>query len=219
MKKALITLFAFVGAAGAAQTTIDFSFATSSDVIEFNSITLAQDWTLTLNLQTNVTSAFNQWGTPILSTNSINGDYQLLQVYATANGEKIVVKSNNDKDTYRIEKTQQGTTGQADWDAWKATSAKTFVMDYKIETKTLTFNVTGANETAIASNSWSGIDFGDNVLTQFTTNISATQVASQGWTLPSGSFTYGKADPVPEPTTATLSLLALCGLAARRRRK
>ena len=211
MKKPLITLLALASIAGAAQTTIDFSFSSSSEVITFDSIALAQDWTLTLNLTTNVTSAFNEWGTSILSTGDINNAYQTLQVYAGSAGNKIVVKANNNNDNYIIE--------QDNWDAWKETSAKTFVLDYDIDTYTLTFNVTGADGTAIASNSWSGVKFEDKVLTQFTTNISAGQVQNNGWTLPSGSFTYGKADSIPEPTTATLSLLALCGLAARRRRK
>lgn len=62
----------------------------------------------------------------------------------------------------------------------------------------------------------------DDILSGFTTGISDYDVNSvdpggQLWKRPSGSFTGTVA--VPEPTTATLSLLALAGLAARRRRK
>ena len=60
-----------------------------------------------------------------------------------------------------------------------------------------------------------------------TTKIGATSIASlddldipAGYTLDMGKLmTTGVAQSVPEPTTATLSLLALAGLAARRRRK
>ena len=60
-----------------------------------------------------------------------------------------------------------------------------------------------------------------------TTQIGATSIASlddldipAGYTLDMGTLmTTGVAQSVPEPTTATLSLLALAGLAARRRRK
>ena len=59
------------------------------------------------------------------------------------------------------------------------------------------------------------------------TQIGATSIASlddldipSGYTLDMGTLmTTGVAQSVPEPTTATLSLLALAGLAARRRRK
>ncbi len=51
--------------------------------------------------------------------------------------------------------------------------------------------------------------------TSFVTSINDTQL-NNGWTLPSITFTT---PVVPEPATATLSLLALAGLAARRRRK
>ncbi|MBQ3143973.1 MAG: PEP-CTERM sorting domain-containing protein [Akkermansia sp.] len=59
------------------------------------------------------------------------------------------------------------------------------------------------------------------------TKIGATSIASlddldipTGYTLDMGKLmTTGVAQSVPEPTTATLSLLALAGLAARRRRK
>lgn len=62
----------------------------------------------------------------------------------------------------------------------------------------------------------------DDILSGFSTGISDYDVNSVGpggqlWKRPSGSFTGTVA--VPEPTTATLSLLALAGLAARRRRK
>lgn len=46
-----------------------------------------------------------------------------------------------------------------------------------------------------------------------------TADGKQYWNIPTGTFTGTIVqDSVPEPTTATLSLLALAGLAARRRR-
>ena len=68
-----------------------------------------------------------------------------------------------------------------------------------------------------------------NNVTAGSTQIGATKIASlDGLVIPEGQkldmatlMTTGvaKTMPVPEPTTATLSLLALAGLAARRRRK
>ena len=217
---AAFVALALGGLAMGAQTTIDFSFSQASDVITFDSISLNQDWTLTLNLTTTVTSGFNQWGTPIISTeNDATAATQLLQVYAGVAGDSMVVKPNRGDDNCKV------TLGTDAHQAWKATSAKALVLGYDAEAKTLTFNVTDGIGTLIADKTWTSISFVDSktktdkILTQLKTGISADMVTSQGWTLPSGSFTYGKADAVPEPTTATLSLLALAGLAARRRRK
>jgi MYXO-CTERM domain-containing protein len=58
----------------------------------------------------------------------------------------------------------------------------------------------------------------------FTTQLNNPNLGS-GWGISGGTFTGEVIAPnpnapvVPEPTTATLSLLALAGLAARRRRK
>ena len=217
---AALVVLTLGGLAMGAQTTIDFSFSKPTDVIQFDSISLAQDWTLTLNLTTTVTSGYNKWGTPIVSTeDDPTAATQKIQVYAAVAGDSIIIKPNCGNDNYKV--TLSGEAMQA----WKATSAKTLVLDYDVEGKALTFNVTDDSGTSIADVSWKNVSFvdgktqSDKVLTQLKTGISADMVASQGWTLPSGSFTYGTADAVPEPATATLSLLALAGLAARRRRK
>lgn len=52
------------------------------------------------------------------------------------------------------------------------------------------------------------------LLTEGTTTMSATYTDN-----PDGSITITATEIVPEPTTATLSLLALAALAARRRRR
>lgn len=216
MKKTIITLFALSlsGIAMGAQTTKNFTFTSVSDVISFDSIDLAQDWTLTLNLTTTVTSGFNDWGTPILSSeNDPTAATQLIQVYAKDAGDAIVVKANNGNDDYTA------SVGNNVQNAWKDTSVKNFVLNYDVETTTLTLNVTTQEGVSIVSNSWSSVSYTGKKLTQLKTGISQDMIQSQKWTLPSGSFTYGKDDAVPEPTTATLSLLALAGLAARRRRK
>lgn len=62
------------------------------------------------------------------------------------------------------------------------------------------------------------------LLTELSTGITQEQLDSTlsgyaMWGLPTVSFSGTEASAVPEPTTATLSLLALAGLAARRRRK
>ncbi len=211
---AALVVLTLGGLAMGAQTTIDFGFSQSTDVITFNSISLNQDWKLTLNLTTTVTSGYNQWGTPIVSTeNDPTAASQIIQVYAGAAGDSLVVKANNGDDHYKV------TLGDEAKQAWKATSAKVLVLDYEVDGKALTFNVTDADGTSIVNTIWEDVSFENKILTQLKTGISADMVANQNWTLPSGSFTYGKAVAVPEPATATLSLLALTGLAARRRRK
>ena len=74
------------------------------------------------------------------------------------------------------------------------------------------------------SKTFSNVDFGSNVISMFTTDLTDPSLGS-GWGISGGTFTGEAiarnplAPAVPEPTTATLSLLALAGLAARRRRK
>lgn len=213
MKKTLIALLAMFsgGYAMGEQTTIDFSFSSPSDVITFDNISLAQDWTLSFSLKVTPTNGYNEYGTPILSTeNDVFTPTQVLQVYAGIAGDSMVVKPNTHDDTYKF---NLNTNVQ---DVWKASSDKNFELNYDFETETLTFNVTDAAGTTILDAKMNNISFGDHNLSQLKTGISQNMLNSQQWSLPKGSFTYGS---VPEPTTATLSLLALAGLAARRRRK
>ena len=213
MKKTLIALLAMFsgGYAMGEQTTIDFTFSSPSGVITFDNISLAQDWTLSFSLMVTPTNGFNNYGTPILSTeNDPFTATQKLQVYAGIAGNSIVVKPNRGDDSCK------STLNTDVQDEWKATSYKEFELSYDLETTTLTVNVTDAAGTSILDADWSGVTFDNCYLSQLKTGISQNMLNSQQWSLPTGSFTYGS---IPEPTTATLSLLALAGLAARRRRR
>ena len=74
---------------------------------------------------------------------------------------------------------------------------------------TVTYNLT---QDQIKSSDYSYYKFYDNSTTRYITNGNAEQLSD---------IVVWRGDNlvVPEPTTATLSLLALCGLAARRRRR
>ena len=194
------------------QTTIDFTFSSPSSVITFDNISLTQDWTLSFSLMVTPANGYNDWGTPILSTETDpTAAEQTLQVYAPKGGNSIILKPNRGDDKYKVN------LDAAVQDEWKASSYKEFELSYDFETTTLAFSVTDAAGTSIVDTKWSDVQFSNTqTLSQLKTGISQAMLDSQQWSLPSGSFIYGS---VPEPTTATLSLLALAGLAARRRRK
>lgn len=104
-------------------------------------------------------------------------------------------------------------------------------------TYTATINCSAENGTitftAVASNGLTPFNYSvnkfieeDTILTNLSTGITQDLVdmfnaeGTDYWSVPTGSFTGTIVqDSVPEPTTATLSLLALAGLVARRRRR
>lgn len=95
------------------------------------------------------------------------------------------------------------------WTFNKETESITLLLDRTASTANTPFTVTvdnlqlGSDDMIVFA--WSGSAVGG---TNGGTKISVTDVAMSATTA-----------PIPEPTTATLSLLALAGLAARRRRK
>ena len=86
---------------------------------------------------------------------------------------------------------------------------------------TLTFTIDGDSDHTVAlagstAGTWSGVDTFDTTNWGNVGGGGYTNVGTNAAPLVSLNVTTA---PIPEPTTATLSLLALAGLAARRRRK
>ncbi len=78
---------------------------------------------------------------------------------------------------------------------------------------TYTLSVTGGNQAMTPTLTWDG---GSETLASYAGNMNGAAAITS--VLNPGTITI-EVPSVPEPTTATLSLLALAGLAARRRRK
>ncbi len=237
MKKTLITLaaLAMVSVACAATytdtyTATDFNTDASNDDGSWKVLTLTNtldnscDWILTATI-TIGTDSYNTWGTPALAT-----------------GDNVFSKSG--LQVYLSNKDYQGTvehplkTGWFSGEHDDVTMSGTHAGD--VLTLTYSFDKDGGdNGTGLLHIDYTlqrnGTTYTDDNSSWYTNtdvaNMNALNISKvsttigtadlEGWTLDSLTVTRTLADTpaVPEPTTATLSLLALAGLAARRRRK
>ncbi len=180
----------------AATTTEVFSLEEQSTVQLANQYDMGQDWTLSFEFT--VSPANQSKSLTILSTDGLkmSADYtmHLARVYAA--GQDYIPSDRN----------------------WINGGTYTCTMVYDSARDALTVAWGSKKKTL------TGVDFGSNVLSSFTTDLTDPSLGS-GWGISGGTFTGEAiarnplAPAVPEPTTATLSLLALAGLAARRRRK
>lgn len=106
-----------------------------------------------------------------------------------------------------------GNTDHKVGEAPLATSG-TYTLDLSHIGTVLTASIKNAQGEEIASSTLNNVTWAEGTtVDHFTTTITDGQRAN-GWSMPTGTLAL-----VPEPTTATLSLLALAGLALRRRRK
>ena len=231
MKKTIIALMALAGVAMGAETiTIEssdwnqlednkgYTLDLSSKPIDLT----ADNWVLTLTMDVVAGTATNQWGSGAISTgsNPLGGFYDYyameannsadgLQSYITKGGEVRFVGGGICKGTLGL----TPTTDAAPIGTIDANKKVTLVYTLTRTGENTTLSIT-ADGTAIAKEitlsnekcKW------DHTVSTLSSTLTDTQTAA-GWTLASGSFTI-----VPEPATATLSLLALAGLCARRRR-
>lgn len=94
------------------------------------------------------------------------------------------------------------------------------LINCSLETDNLRFDAAGVSGDVLGDKVLVGIDFGSDV--SFVGDSSATLVQAGGEQqdirMQNGIVWFGDAEALPEPATATLSLLALAALAARRRR-
>lgn len=173
----------------------------------------ATAWSIETTFTYKTDTAMNTYGTTILSTvsdltaNSYDGG---LQVWANKTGTLIVKGCGFDN----------GTRGHYLSTALTADSRYTVVLDvvYNEIAKNYTTSLTlkGSDGVKIGNTATSTYTFQEsNVISHLYT--ACGQGAATSWSAPSVTLkTSGVL--VPEPATATLSLLALAGLAARRRR-
>ena len=211
MKKTLIALMALAGIACGAETltgiTAEFTTAPTTAgnywvndyVFEF---TLTEDYTI---------SDFGSvlavyWGDQATNSDAGKG-YSCSAIYLTETGRALTLNVGD------------GTTNE-NLNEVNITSTTTFTnqrgttfSDVTIQTGiTYTLSVTGANQAMTPSLTWEG---GSSTAKSFNGNMNG---GNQGNATTKYKVNVGTVT-IPEPATATLSMLALAGLAARRRRK
>lgn len=235
MKKTLIALIALVGSAGAdvitavdgvytfgaddwaekseAGTCYTLSFADTVDLAE-------NDWMLSFTATVKPSVGTNAWGTSVITSG--NSPYPSgthaggFQYYVKVDGAVNIKGANLNNE----QGTSMGVTLPKD------TSAVYTFNISKIGTTTM-YEILDSTGESLKSYVVQNYDWADKTLSGLSTSVGGEYVDSQnsansrdndqlnnGWSMPSGTFRV-----IPEPTTATLSLLALAGLAARRRRK
>lgn len=174
------------------------------------SFDINDNWEIDLTFVATASSGANEWGTCILATgtNPTGDSYpQGFQLYLNVNGG-LVIKG--------------GLSGDLSGTASHNIASDGVMSDPGTYTVSLVHFGTGLRGTVfdsagaqLASQAWENVQWADGTtVTQFCTNISDNMIANNGWERPTVSV-----KSVPEPATATLGLLALAGLAARRRRK
>lgn len=220
MKKTILSLFILAGVASATPLTFDSTdWTKSGSYYTLNLGTEALDftqenWTLSITLTLDTKSSTNTWGSSVITTGTNpfpDGVFSDgLQFYVQDKG------NGGDRKVGQVNVKGSGLTSDAGtaMDMSTLLTSGTYTFTVERTGDSTVYSVTDSNGAVCGSKtvdaSWNNV-----MPTSFVTSINDTQL-SNGWTLPSVTFTT---PVVPEPATATLSLLALCGLAARRRRK
>ena len=218
MKKTLIALMALAGVAAAAieeVNTVDAAWGTAP--IKGGDFYSAS-YTLTFTLDTLYT---------LEESGSVLGFYRGSSVNDTYGYNAIVLGGSNDALTLTVGRgraydTVDDATGiNADTSFTFASAADDKVTFTTTIQKgvTYTLSVTGGDQAMTPTLTWAG---GTETLASYKGNMNGDAALTSALNL--GTITIETPDvpvnpSVPEPTTATLSLLALAGLAARRRRK
>ncbi len=243
MKKTIIALMALAGAAMAA-TTPEWSFVDNGNGTATYSVTLNGNYTIdlgkaaiengeafTMTVETKASGWANQYGSGLVSTNdpySYNtapeqADNNFRMYFGSANNtERVVVGIN--RWSYGSNESKLTGIDVSNVPALESGSATKTVSPLTLG-MVLTYN--GSSLLTITNTADSDIKFSiseSNVVGTFNfATLTNTGVASMPDAETFISITKAYTAPitpaVPEPTTATLSLLALAGLAARRRRK
>ena len=220
MKKTLITLLALAGVAAAETLTFEVERDANAVTFAFDEVTAQEIMTLTYtdwSYNGGGTSNVGSWQSPSNTAyqNSFSPDAQLrgsttdnwtMNFTVTNNTEEELSLTQFTFDAYGIN------GGGSDKNAFipvtltLGQASASISLAYAGSTTTGTLDLTGDNAITIGANE--------------TVSLALTMTASNGYNtysgITAGSVTYAI---VPEPATATLSLLALAGLAARRRRK
>ncbi|MGN0868129.1 MAG: PEP-CTERM sorting domain-containing protein [Akkermansia sp.] len=221
MKKTLALIYALVaGTAMAAGTGITinegdwvtegtwskYSLPSGDEKFDFS-----KSWIMDLTLSINASQSGNQWGTHFLiSTADLEaGKNQMLFWVGSSGATHIRYNSGYDSIQTEGSNVKLSEVGTYSFHVVYDATAKvvdTTIYSVNSQTQELTKLLTQKNN---------GVDMSclNNSSAFYSTVGIGNATTSNGWTLPQVSIVA-----VPEPATATLSLLALAGLAARRRR-
>lgn len=233
MKKTLITLLAIAGVAAAETLTFDISRNGNIVTFAFDEVAAQEilsltytNWTYSGGGNNNVGS----WQSPTNAAyeNSFSPDAQLRD---STNGQTLpdswtmnFTVNNKSDAAITLTKFTFDTYGYFGGGADRDTAASVTLTLNNVTTELFDLGIGGETTTATLTLT------GDNAITigaKDSVNLALTMKGSDPYNtytgITSGSVSYsvapGPTPNVPEPTTATLSLLALAGLAARRHRK
>ena len=234
MKKTIIALMALAGVAMAADTgTLTLTNTTASDTITTTISDNSTDWlkeaialggNATIDILTSGSNTYTPTdlaGYAIGDTNVGNGGSYVYSVSFTVNGDAPALTLTSISADFIVKSADGGNQGNSRWATynWQFVSGETTLVDYA--TADYWSQASGATGSL-------SMDFGSNAIDleageTYTLNLKITGVNDSNGTVDNkGGFVHVgsiSASIIPEPTTATLSLLALAGLAARRRRK
>lgn len=235
MKKTLIALFALSSIAMAVTRTVDITSTTGSDfntdwetILSDIGYVYGNDYTLTLNV------------TGGLAASGANA--YIMQLTDTTGGNRYLVNQNNGADVYFGINTRTAAQGKNDMPSgW----TNTFTLSANGDTTTLTEALnevlcswTMTDATHSGSRAWNNsltltISYTEAQGTVVQYSYGSSTAAIDKFVMPTTSLdlndfsvkngivlngSNGRLSVTPEPATATLSLLALAGLCARRRR-
>ncbi len=227
MKKTIIALLALAGVAAAAETPPAWNFVDNGDGTATYSLTLQGNYSIdlgelaikdnesfTLVVETKASGWANEYGTGLVSTSNpyvgSNGDNNFRMYFGRpGHNTEMVVFGGNRWDYNSSEAKLTGVDTSAVPTEPSQSTPLTLGMIFTFDGSKMI--VTNSENSQV---SFSIVE--SNVVGSFNfATLTNTGAAS----IPNAETYISITKAVPEPTTATLSLLALAGLAARRRRK
>ena len=221
MKKTLIALMALAGVAAAETLTFEVERNQNAVTFALAEVTIQEiltltytDWTYSGGGNNNVGSwqspsntAYQNSFSPDAQLRSDTSDSWTMNFTVTNNTEKEITLTQFTFDAYGINGGGSDKNAVIPVTLTLGQVSTSINLAYGGSTTTGTLDLAGDNAITIGAN--------ETVTLALTMSNATSYNTYSGIT--AGSVTYTL--PVPEPTTATLSLLALAGLAVRRRRK
>ena len=204
MKKTLIALMALAGVAAAATeqvNTIDSAWGTAPS-------TGGNFWGADYSVVFTLNALYN-----LAESGTIIGYYCGTAVNDSHGYNAITLGGSDDALTLTVGRGRVMDTSNLNTATMNYQDSVTFTTTIQ-KGVTYTLSVTGGDQAMTPTLTWDG---GSETLASYKGNMNGN-TANMAYALNPGTITI-EVPNVPEPTTATLSLLALAGLAARRRRK